>query len=136
MRQQACAIIAFLLMPMTALAQESSSPLAPEKVAASNTLIFGEGVPTLTCAPGHYCALALQQGETVKSVEQADKKWSATPTTYGAGQFATPVIILSPSAVDLSSTLTVTTNRRVYDVKLVSSATKWAGLTAFSYPNP
>jgi type IV secretion system protein VirB9 len=136
MRQLACVILALLLMPMMALAQESSSPLAPEKVAASNTLIFGDGVPTLTCAPSHYCALALQQGETIKSVDEADRKWSATPTTYGAGQFATPVVILSPSAVDLSSTLTVTTDRRVYNIKLLSSATKWAGLTAFSYPNP
>ncbi len=90
----------------------------------------------MACAPEHYCALALQQGETIKTIDQTDKKWSVTPTTYGAGQFATPVVILFPSATDLSSDLTVTTDRRIYAVKLVSSAAHWSALTAFSYPNP
>lgn len=136
MKLIACTVTAFLMMTTMAVAQESSSPLAPEKVAASNTLVYGQGTPTLPCAPGHYCALALQQGETIKSIDQSDKKWSVSPTTYGAGQFATPVVILSPSAPDLASDLTITTDRRVYAVKLVSSGTHWNALTAFSYPNP
>jgi type IV secretory pathway VirB9-like protein len=119
-----------------AAADEASSPLAPEKVAANRTLIYGQGTPTITCAPSHYCALALQQGETIQTVDEPDKKWSISPTTYGAGQFATPVVILSPSAADLSSDLTITTDRRRYAVKLVSTATQWTGLSAFSYPNP
>jgi type IV secretion system protein VirB9 len=136
MKQAFYATTALLLMMTAAIAQESSSPLAPEKVAASNTLVYGQGTPTLPCTPGHYCALALQQGETIKTIDQADKKWSVSPTTYGAGQFATPVVILSPSGPDLASDMTITTDRRVYAVKLVSSGTKWNGLTAFSYPNP
>jgi len=136
MRQVLCVTGALLLTMTAAGAQESSSPLAPEKVAASNTLVYGQGTPTVACAPEHYSALALQQGKTIKTIDQTDKKWSVTPTTYGAGQFAMPVVILSPSATDLSSDLTVTTDRRIYAVKLVSSAAHWSALTAFSYPNP
>jgi type IV secretory pathway VirB9-like protein len=80
--------------------------------------------------------LALQQGETIQKIDQPDKAWSISPTTYGAGQFATPVVILSPSAAALSSDLTITTDRRQYAVKLVSTMTKWTGLTAYSYPKP
>jgi type IV secretion system protein VirB9 len=119
-----------------AIADEATSPLAPEKVAASRTLPYGQGTPTITCAPAHYCALALQQGETIQKVDEPDHKWTVTPTTYGAGQFATPMLILSPSAADLSSDLTVTTDRRTYTLKLLGSATESTSLTAFSYPNP
>jgi len=117
-------------------ADEATSPLAPEKVAANRTIPYGQGTPTITCAPAHYCALALQQGETIQKVEQPDGKWTVTPTTYGAGQFATPMLILSPSAADLTSELTVTTDRRTYTLKLLGSATESTSLTAFSYPAP
>jgi type IV secretory pathway VirB9-like protein len=132
-------VYAGLLLSLTgglAVADEASSPLAPEKVAANQTIVYGQGTPTVTCAPSHYCALALQPGENIQKVDQPDRKWSISPTTYGAGQFATPVVILSPSADALSSDLTITTDRRQYAVKLVSTMTKWTGLTAFSYPNP
>lgn len=136
MRFLFCASLALCMTASLAIADEASSPLAPEKVAANQTFVYGQGTPTVTCAPAHYCALALQQGEVIQRLDQPDKKWSVSPTTYGAGQFATPVVILSPSAAGLSSDLDISTDRRHYAVKLVSSATQWTGLSAFSYPNP
>ena len=141
MRISLCASLLHMSLALTltagpALADEASSPLAPEKVAANQTLAYGQGTPTVTCAPSHYCALALQQGEVIQKIDQPDKKWSVSPTTYGAGQFATPVVILSPSAAGLSSDLDIRTDRRHYAVKLVSSASQWVGLSAFSYPKP
>jgi type IV secretory pathway VirB9-like protein len=136
MRFFLCTGLALCLTAGLAIADESSSPLAPEKVAANQTFVYGQGTSTITCAPTHYCALALQQGEVIQKLDQPDKKWLVSATTYGAGQFATPVVILSPSVADLSSDLDITTDRHHYAVKLVSSATKWTGLSAFSYPNP
>lgn len=134
MKQFSGAAVALLLMTGLAAADESSSPDAPEKVAANKTLVYGQGDATLTCAPEHYCALALQTGETIKTIEQPDKKWTLSPTVYGAGTFATPVVIFSPTAAGLSSDATITTDKRVYQVKLVSTAKDWTPTTAFTYP--
>ena len=124
----------FLLTAGIAVAQESSNPDAPEKVAANKTLVYGQGEASLTCAPTKYCALALQTGEVIKSIDEPDKKWTLSPTVYGAGTFATPVVIVSPSAAGLSSDFTVTTDRRVYQLKLVSTDKDWTPTTAYTYP--
>lgn len=136
MRLFLCAALTLLLPIAAAVAQETSTPQAPEKVQANQTLSYGQGTPSVTCAPGHYCALALQQGETVEKFDEPDRKWSVTQATYGASQFATPMLILSPLAADATSQLTVTTDRRSYVVTLLATKTKWTSLTAFSYPNP
>lgn len=136
MRRVSVLLVGLSFLTAGAIAQESSSPLAPEKVGANQTLLYGKGEAVVTCAPSRYCALALQQGETIKSFEEADKNWSITPTTYGAGNFATPVLILSPHGDNLKSTLNITTDRRSYVVTLLGTPTQWTGLTAFSYPAP
>lgn len=117
-------------------ADEASSPAAPEKVGANQTLVYGAGDAVVTCAPAHYCALSLEQGETIKATQASDQDWSITPTTYGAGNFATPVLILSPHKDNLKTQLTITTDRRSYAVTLIGTADKWTPLTAFSYPAP
>ena len=130
-------VVAFLLTVVAAAyADEASSPSAPEKVGANQTLVYGHGDAVVTCAPSHYCALSLQQGEIIKSTESADQDWSITPTTYGAGTFATPVLILSPHKDNLKTKLSITTDKRSYSVTLIGTASQWTPLTAFSYPAP
>jgi len=136
MRRLLCAGLLTICTVVAAHAQETSTPQAPEKVGANQTLIYGKGDAVVTCAPTHYCALSLQQGETIKATEAGDQNWSITPTTYGAGTFATPVLILSPHSDNLKTQLTITTDRRSYAVTLVSTASQWTPLTAFSYPAP
>jgi type IV secretory pathway VirB9-like protein len=136
MRQLFLAALLSTVAIAAADADEASSPLAPEKVGANQTLVYGKGDAVVTCAPTHYCALSLQQGETIKATEAGDQNWSITPTTYGAGTFATPVLILSPHSDNLKTQLTITTDRRSYAVTLVSTVSQWTPLTAFSYPAP
>jgi type IV secretory pathway VirB9-like protein len=136
MRQLFATVLLSIAAMAPAVADEASSPLAPEKVGANQTLVYGKGDAVLTCAPAHYCALSLQQGETIKSIEGGGEDWSITPTTYGAGNFATPVVILSPHGDNLKTRLDITTDRRSYAVTLVGTAGQWTPLTAFSYPAP
>jgi|GEM_PF-3838653 len=136
MRRLFLAALSAICAVTLAHADETSTPQAPEKVGANQTLVYGKGDAIVTCAPTHYCALSLQQGETIKATEAGDQNWSITPTTYGAGNFATPVLILSPHSDNLKTQLTITTDRRSYAVTLVSTADKWTPLTAFSYPAP
>jgi hypothetical protein len=115
--------------------KESSTPWNPEHVAASTVFTYGAGVPAFLCTPGRYCALGLQTGETIRQISQSDPTWSVTPTTYGAGKLAAPVLIISPQGTSLGSDLTVTTDRRVYKVKLVSSTEHAMPLAVFNYPS-
>ncbi|HVY98259.1 MAG TPA: TrbG/VirB9 family P-type conjugative transfer protein [Dongiaceae bacterium] len=119
---------------------EDSTPWNPEQVPAQTSFDFGSATePTLVCAPNKYCGLALETGETVQSADADEDHWSVTPTVYGAGKLAKPVILISPFAPGLSDELTVTTTTaqqkpRSYKVKLVSDADKWTQLATFRYP--
>ena len=136
-----------LLAAAPALAQqngsqpvEDSTPWNPEQVPAQTSFDFGAATePTLVCAPQKYCGLALETGETVQSAEADENHWSVTPTVYGAGNLAKPVILVTPWAAGLSDELTIVTmsakqQPRTYKVKLVSDADKWTQLATFRYP--
>jgi type IV secretory pathway VirB9-like protein len=117
---------------------ETSTPWNPEEVPAQTSFDFGAAAePTLVCAPGKYCGLALETGETVQSADADEDHWSVTPTVYGAGKLAKPVILISPFAAGLTDELTITSAQqkpRTYKVKLVSDADKWTQLATFRYP--
>ncbi|HVO01958.1 MAG TPA: TrbG/VirB9 family P-type conjugative transfer protein [Candidatus Cybelea sp.] len=119
---------------------ETSTPWNPEQVPAQAAFDFGAAAePVLTCAPGKYCGLALQTGETVLTADANEDHWSVTPTTYGAGNLAKPVILVTPFAAGVSDELTIDTmtaqhKQRSYKVKLVSDAAQWTQLAVFRYP--
>jgi hypothetical protein len=119
---------------------DTSTPWNPEAVPAQTVFDFGAATePTLTCAPNKYCGLALETGETVQSAEANEDHWSVTPTTYGAGKLAKPVILVTPWAPGLSDELTITTTApdqkpRSYKVKLTSDSDKWTQLATYRYP--
>jgi Conjugal transfer protein len=119
---------------------EDSTPWNPEQVPAQTVFDYGGTTePILTCAPGKYCGLALEAGETVLSAEANEEHWSVTPTVYGGGTLAKPVILVTPWAPGLSDELTITTTTakqqpRAYKVMLKSDADKWTQLATYRYP--
>ena len=121
-------------------AQESGTPWAPEELPVQTVFDYGaKDEPTLVCAPRQYCAIALEAGETVQTVDTNDEHWSITPTTYGAGNFAKPVILVSPRAAGFSDELVISSiagnqKPRNYKIKLVSDATQYTHLAAYRYP--
>jgi len=133
---------AALLIATAARAQQvdDSTPWNPEQVPAQTTFDYGgKSEPTLVCAPGKYCGLALETGETVVSAEANEDNWSVTPTVYGAGKLAKPVILITPFAPGESDELTISTTSaggqaRSYKLKLVSDADKWTQLASYRYP--
>ncbi len=119
---------------------DDSTPWNPEAVPAQTVFDYGAKTePTLVCAPEKYCGLALETGETVQTAEANEDDWSVTPTTYGAGKLAKPVILVTPFAPGVSDELTIRTTAvngtpRSYKVKLVSDAAQWTQLTSYRYP--
>jgi type IV secretory pathway VirB9-like protein len=139
--------LAAILAASTAQAQQNgsqpvddSTPWNPEPVPPQATFDYGAKTePVLVCAPSKYCGLALETGETVQSTEANEDDWSVTPTTYGAGKLAKPVILVTPFAPGLKDELTITTTAangqtRQYKLELVSDADKWTQLTSYRYP--
>jgi type IV secretory pathway VirB9-like protein len=134
----------FSLSPATAQESsrqpvEDSTPWNPEQVPAQTVFDYGAAAePVLVCAPGKYCGLALETGETVLSAEANEDHWSVTPTVYGAGKLAKPVILISPIDPGVTDELDITSisagqKGRGYKVKLVSTADKWTQLATFRY---
>jgi type IV secretory pathway VirB9-like protein len=133
--------LAALCIAAAAQAQQvdDSTPWNPEAVPAQTVFDYGaKAEPTLVCAPNKYCGLALETGETVQSAEANEDDWSVTPTVYGAGKLAKPVVLVTPFAPGVKDELTITTTAasgqaRTYKVTLVSDADKWTQLASYRY---
>lgn len=97
---------------------------------------FGTTLPTIICAPLFICDLQLQAGELVSDINIGDSvRWKISPAESGTpGQKVTHVLI-KPTDAGLTTNLIVTTDRRVYVVKLVSEPKTWMARVSFSYPD-
>lgn len=98
--------------------------------------LFGATLPTLICSPLQVCMIQLQSGETVNDLHIGDKvRWNPVPGTLGAGDTQATTIIVKPTDAGLTTNMTVTTDRRIYTIKLVSSSKDWMPVVSFDYPD-
>lgn len=97
--------------------------------------LFGATLPTMICSPLRVCAIRLQAGEIVNDVHVGDAvHWNIFPATSGSNDNPTTLITIKPFSEGQTTNLLVTTNRRVYSIKLVSAHRDWIPLLAFDYP--
>ncbi len=98
--------------------------------------LFGATLPTLVCMPLKVCSIRLQPGEVINDVHTGDTvRWKITPATQGSGTATTALIIIKPTDAGLTTNLVVTTDRRVYTIKLASTQSEWIPMLAFDYPD-
>lgn len=96
---------------------------------------FGATLPSVVCAPLYASDLRLQPGEIVNQVDVGDAvRWKVTPAMSGNGQTATTHLIIKPVESGLTTNLIINTDRRCYNVKLVSRIKDWMPSVSFSYP--
>lgn len=96
---------------------------------------FGATLPSVVCTPLYACDVALQAGEIVHQVDVGDSpRWKVTPATSGNGKNAVTHLIIKPADVGLTSNMIVNTDRRTYNIRLVSKKDGWMPLISFSYP--
>lgn len=97
--------------------------------------LFGATMPTLVCAPLQVCSIRLQPGEVVSDVHVGDSvRWKITPATEGQGEKVTTVLIVKATDAALTTNLLITTDRRVYTIKLASTQKSWIPVLSFDYP--
>ena len=81
---------------------------------------FGHGKPILRCAPLRACAVELEPGELILSTSLGDaERWLVQSAAAGPGA-RTPLLVVKPTACDLSTNLVVSTDRRIYELALDS----------------
>lgn len=101
---------------------------------------YGQYEPKITCQPLQLCDIQLQAGETVKGLMIGDSvRWNegdgAVPVVYsGNDDKPVPHVVLKPTYAGLNTTLLVTTDKRTYYIKLVSSDTANLSRVGFYYP--
>jgi P-type conjugative transfer protein TrbG len=99
--------------------------------------IDGAGLPTVVCAPLRLCIVELQIGEKLTGEPQIGDsvRWGIEPASYGSGELTTPMIVIKPKAVGLDTNLVITTDRRPYYLRLLSSSQDYVAKVSFDYPD-
>ena len=96
---------------------------------------FGETLPSVLCTPLYVSDIALEAGEKVRNVNIGDSvRWVVSPAESGPAGNETTHIILKPREVGITTIMVVTTERRTYHIKLVSSQKYWMPFVGFNYP--
>ncbi len=102
------------------------------------TYFYGSTLPTVVCAPFKICVLELDTGEIINQeggLQIGDStRWRVSPTVSGSGANKRTQLIIKPTDLDLETTLTIATNKRIYQIKLLSDKTKWMPIVNFDYP--
>ncbi|WP_293701487.1 P-type conjugative transfer protein TrbG [Thiolapillus sp.] len=97
--------------------------------------VFGAQSPSVVCAVLQVCDVALQPGEYVNSIQLGDTaRWNVEPAISGTGAGETQHLLIKPMDVGLETSLVVTTDRRVYHIRLRSHRTEYMPQVAFTYP--
>lgn len=114
---------------------QDNSTMPTHGVEGSVVFGFGETLPSIICAPLFVCDLQLQPGELVNDINIGDSvRWKIAPAASGQGAEKTTHVLIKPTDAGLTTNLIITTDRRVYVLKLVSHPKTWMARVAFTYP--
>lgn len=119
----------------------ADSGVAPLPGADGRVVVtYGSGLTTLVCAFLKVCVIELEPGEKMlgEPVLGDAVRWSVEVAAAGAPR--TELIMVKPLVPDLKNlraetSLVVTTDRRVYYVRLQSDTDKYVARLAFQYPH-
>jgi len=95
---------------------------------------FGGAQPSVTCAPLQLCEIQLERGELVHDVLVGDTvRWKVESAISGADGDQRVSIIVKPLRSGLSTSMVITTQRRVYHIALKSRTRNYVARVSFSY---
>ncbi len=97
---------------------------------------YGAGLPTVVCAPLRLCVIELESGERLIGEPHIGDavRWLIDPATLGNGPLESSLIVVKPKGPGLDTNLLLTTDRRLYYVRLVSTTDEYIARTSFEYP--
>ena len=96
--------------------------------------VHGASLPTIIATPMQVCDVELETGETVNEIVVGDSaRWMVDSGTAGSGPGATVHLFIKPVDSGLESSAVVTTDRRVYHLRLVSQRSGHTPYVGFLY---
>lgn len=99
---------------------------------------FGQYMPTITCAPLRACDIELQAGEIItgKPLAGDSVRWLISKAESGAGERKVTHVVIKPTDSNLDTNLIITTDRRTYHLRLLSTANEkdYLNRVGFYYP--
>jgi type IV secretion system protein VirB9 len=97
---------------------------------------YGAAMPPIICAPERLTTILLEAGERVQSqpVMGDTLRWDYQLMFAGEGPTARTSLVIKPKRPGVSTDLVIATNRRSYQIQLVSKAVDHLSQVEFSYP--
>lgn len=91
--------------------------------------------PLAECAPFHLCVVQLEQGESINNIELGDSaRWLIGRSLIGTAQQGSWQVAFKPKSYDLATDAVITTNKRTYNIGLVSRLGASTHVMNFYYP--
>lgn len=92
-------------------------------------------IPKIMCRPMRVTDIILQPGELVTGVFPGDTaRWTFVPGKSGPSGSEQIHVLVKPLAADISTNLVVNTDRRTYNIDLMSSSKEFMPSVSFNYP--
>ncbi len=120
---------------------EGNTQGASQAIAARGKILFtyaDGGIYELQAATFRQTAIELQPGETLTGRDMPTAgdtaRWTLAITRTGSPPNESVVLIVKPLEADLETNMTVTTNRRIYNVILKSTEHTYMPLVGWTYP--
>lgn len=91
--------------------------------------------PIVECSPMHLCVIQLERGEIINDVNLGDSKF----WFYGSSLIGTPLngsyqVVVQPKRFGIATDMVLTTNKRIYNIGLVSKPGAVTHVANFYYP--
>lgn len=96
--------------------------------------VHGASMPTILASPMQVCDIELQKGEKVHEVVVGDSaRWMVETGATGSGPDETVHLFIKPVDAGLETSAVVTTDRRVYHLRLLSRRSGHTPYVGFTY---
>jgi type IV secretion system protein VirB9 len=119
-----------------AKAKHAVPPVSLQNQNGALSYVYGDHIPRIVCRPNHLTDIALQAGEKGTAVHAGDTaRWQIAPAKSGTDAGETVHVIVKPLMPDIRTNLLVMTDRRTYNLDLLSSASDFIPSARFSYPD-
>lgn len=97
---------------------------------------YGEGQNTIVCQVNQICVIELETNEMLVDGFVSDNtRWNIENSYVGTAESSKIMLLVRPKDNNLDSTFIITTDRRVYSLKLKSSYDRTMPFVSFSYPS-
>lgn len=119
------------------MANEWAKKYAKPMLLGNGKLVWMYGVsrPTIVGAPMQVCDVELQPGEQVNEILVGDTaRWHVEIGRAGHSTGNVPHVFIKPLDSGLETTAVITTDRRVYHLRLVSQSKRYTPYVGFLYP--